>query len=121
MPWHIAAGEQFDVHITVGDYDVACAVVERVPSGFIFIGSSLDPCQVVCPGKYCARFWRTDIPSGEGSLVFILMGEHEFTYTLMAAPFAMPWQYSIKGKAIDFNLQPHLIRGDYWIRVDASL
>ena len=98
-PWALPEGE-VQVTIAIQDYDDFAQVVETLPEGFSFVGSSLPEVAVeVLPG----------------TLTFTLLGEEEFTYTVKAP--AVEATYGFSGIVLDQNKTEEQIAGDSSLRV----
>lgn len=86
LPASVARGEQFQVTVNVADYGSAGQVLEKIPSGFTYLGSSLQDEAVSVNGS---------------KISFLLMGETGFSYTLEAP--ASSGTYIFEGLLRDIN------------------
>ena len=98
-PWVLPEGE-VQVTIAVQDYGAFAQVVETLPQGFSFVGSSLPDVAVEV---------------ALGTLTFTLLGEKEFTYTVQAP--AVEATYSFSGIVRDQNKTEEQIGGDSSMQV----
>lgn len=86
MPASVTRGDQFQVTVNVANYGSAGQVLEKIPSGFTYLGSSL----------------QDEAVSLNGSKVsFLLMGETSFSYTLEAP--SSSGTYTFEGLLRDIN------------------
>ena len=97
--WVLPEGE---VHVTIvtQDYGAFAQVVETLPEGFSFTGSSLPDVAV-----------EVEI----STLIFTLLGEEEFTYTVQASD--VEGTYTFSGILRDQNKSEEQIGGDSSLRV----
>ncbi len=86
LPASVTRGEQFQVTVNVADYGSAGQVLEKIPSGFTYLGSSLQDEAVSVNGS---------------KISFLLMGETGFSYTLEAP--ASSGTYTFEGLLRDIN------------------
>ena len=98
-PW-VAPGGQMQVTITARDHGAFAQVVETLPGGFRYVGSSLPDSAVSV---------RLD------SVTFTLLGEERFTYTVEAP--AVEASYSFSGLVRDQHNDERQIGGDTSLRV----
>jgi PGF-pre-PGF domain-containing protein len=70
LPASVNAGEEFQVTVNVADYGAAGQLLEKLPQGFTFVGSTLPE--------------RAVNVNGDG-ISFLLIDEKSFSYTLKAA------------------------------------
>ena len=98
-PWALPESE-VQVTIAVQDYGAFAQVVETLPQGFSFVGSSLPDVAVEV---------------GLGTLTFTLLGEKELTYTVQAP--AVEATYSFSGIVRDQNKTEEQVGGDSSLRV----
>lgn len=96
----VAPGEQAEVTIAASGYGDFGQVVETLPEGFSYVGSTLSAAAV---------------NAAEGTVKFTLLGEEEFTYTV-AAP-AAEGNYTFAGVLLDMNKDEESIGGDAELRV----
>ena len=96
-----ASGSELRVTITASNYGAFGQVVETLPEGFTFLGSSLDDADQV---------------SSEGQTVqFTLLGDSRFTYTV-TVPSA-EGRYTFSGIIKNDNLEERTVRGHTQFRV----
>jgi hypothetical protein len=100
MPTLVNVGAPFTVSISVSDYGSFGQVVETIPSGFIYVESSLGVTQTEDAGN---------------TLKFTLMGESSFYYTLIAPNHEN--SYTFCGIIIDGDSNEFTIGGDTSIMV----
>ena len=98
-PW-VAPGGQLQVTITAQDYGAFAQVVETLPEGFRFVGSSLPSAAVNAEAE---------------TVRFTLLGDEQFTYTAMA-PDA-EGVYSFSGVLLDQNKAEEQVGGQTSLRV----
>ncbi|MDE2837412.1 MAG: hypothetical protein OXL97_07880 [Chloroflexota bacterium] len=98
----VAPGGQIEVTITARNYGVFAQVVETVPGGFTFLGSSLPDAAVSA---------RLD------SVTFTLLGEEQFTYTVQAPGVAA--EFSFSGTVRDQHRTEVQTGGETSLRVGA--
>ena len=98
-PWALPESE-VQVTIAVQDYGAFAQVVETLPEGFSFVGSSLP---------------EVAVEVGLGTLTFTLLGEKEFTYTVQAP--AVEATYSFSGIVRDQNKTEEQVGGGSSLRV----
>ena len=95
-----APGSELRVTITASNYGVFGQVVETLPEGFTFVGSSLDDAQF----------------SSEGQTVqFNLLGDSRFTYTVMVSHVA--GRYTFSGIIKNTDREEQTISGHMQLRV----
>ena len=71
LPASVASGADFTVSISAADYGAIGSVVETIPAGFTYVGSTLDDAlQVTVNGN---------------TVSFNLLGESSFDYTVTAS------------------------------------
>jgi len=111
--------QPFDVTIETGDYGVAAVVLEYLQSGLSYVDSSVDDCQVICPGPRCQEFMQLlGLEKTSGTLLaFILIGEREVTYRVQADS---PGVHQIAGKLTDWELVSHKIAGTQYVRASGE-
>ena len=98
-PW-VAPGGQMQVTITARDHGAFAQVVETLPGGFRYVGSSLpDSAVSVRPA----------------TVTFTLLGEEQFTYTVQAPPVASTYTFS--GLVRDQHRDELQVGGDTSLRV----
>ncbi|MXW30838.1 MAG: DUF11 domain-containing protein [Chloroflexi bacterium] len=100
----IAPGGQIEVTITARNYGAFAQVVETLPGGFTFVGSSLPDAAVDA---------RLD------AITFTLLGEEQFTYTVQAP--AVEAEFTFSGVVRDQHKVEHEVGGDTSLRVGPSL
>jgi len=86
LPASVTRDEQFQVTVNVANYGSAGQVLEKIPSGFTYLGSSLQDEAVSVNGS---------------KISFLLMGETGFSYTLEAP--ASSGTYTFEGLLRDIN------------------
>ena len=101
----VAPGGQLTVTVNTGSYGSAGSLVETLPDGFTYDGSSLPEFQVGQTGQ---------------NVTFTLFGDTEVTYTVTAS--SMPGEYMFGGDITDFGTPPvtATVGGDKIITVDGS-
>ena len=98
-------GDAGEVVVTIdAEYGMFGQVVEVVPDGFGYVSSSLPDDGVTVEGQ---------------TVTFIVLGESNFTYTVIAASTA--GTYSFSGVLTDENRMEHAIEGDSSIAVVAMV
>ena len=102
MPATVEPGEVFTVSMTASDYGTFGKIVEELPVGFSFVGSPLDVSQV-------------DTDSANNSVIFLLLGESSFEYTVMAGSEGA---YIFDGNILDEDKNSTAVSGDTLITVD---
>ena len=103
LPATVAAGEQFEVGIEVSGVGAFGRVVESLPPGFAYLGSSLPPDQVEVSGQ---------------QVKFTFMGDGiSFTYSVEAP--STEDNYTFAGIVKDENRVEYPIGGDQEIAVGA--
>ena len=95
-----APGGEIQVTITASNYGSFGQVVETLPEGFTFLGSSLDDAQVE--------------PEGQ-TLLFSLLGDSRFTYTVTVP--SVEGRYTFSGIIKNINREEQTIRGHTQFRV----
>ena len=86
LPASVNAGEEFKVTVDVADYGAAGQLLEKIPQGFTFVGSTLPERAVTANGN---------------RISFFLMDEKSVSYTLKAA--SSPGTYKFEGLLRDIN------------------
>jgi PGF-pre-PGF domain-containing protein len=86
LPASVNAGEEFQVMVNVADYGEAGQLLEKLPQGFTFVGSTLPEKAVNANGD---------------RISFLLIDEKSFSYTLKAA--SSPGTYKFTGLLRDVN------------------
>lgn len=86
LPASVNAGEEFQVTVNVADYGEAGQLLEKLPQGFTFVGSTLP---------------ERAVTTNNNRISFLLMGEKSFSYTLKAA--SSPGTYKFAGFLRDLN------------------
>jgi PGF-pre-PGF domain-containing protein len=79
LPSSVGSSEVFEVTINVADYGAAGQVLEKLPSGFTYINSTLPERAVTVNGS---------------KVSFLLMTEKSFSYTLKAPESSGTYQFS---------------------------
>jgi len=103
MPSSVAAGENFDVNISVSDFGAFGQVVETLPAGFSYVSSTLSEAAVDVEGQV-VKFT-------------LLEDDTNFTYTVTAS--YTPDTYSFSGIIKDEDIIESTISGDTQIIVPA--
>ena len=98
----VAPGGQIQVTVTARNYGAFAEVVETLPGGFRYVGSSLPDSAV------SVRL---------ATVTFALLGEERFTYTVQAPRVEAP--YSFSGIVLDQHKEELQIGGDTSLRVGA--
>ena len=101
-PW-VAPGGTMEVAITARGYGGLGRVIETLPEGFGYAGSTLPDSGVKVEGD---------------TLTFTLLGEERFSYTVTAP--AVEGQYSFSGALLDANLVREEVGGDTLLRVGSE-
>ena len=101
-PW-VAPGGTMEVAITARDYGGLGRVIETLPEGFGYAGSTLPDSAVKV---------ESDM------LKFTLLGEERFAYTVTAP--AVEGQYSFSGALLDANVVREEVGGDTLLRVGSE-
>ncbi len=96
----VAPGGQIEVTITARNYGAFAQVVETLPGGFTFAGSSLPDAAVEA---------KLD------AITFTLLGEEQFTYTVQAP--AVEAEFTFSGVVRDQHKVEHEVGGDTSLRV----
>ncbi len=96
----VAPSGRIEVTITARDYGAFAQVVETIPGGFTYVGSSLPTAAVNA---------RLD------AVTFTLVGEEQFTYTVEAP--AVEATFSFSGLVRDQHKVEHEVGGDASLRV----
>jgi len=103
MPSSVSTGASFDIDITTFDYGAFGQVVETLPAGFSYVGSTLSEAAV-------------DV---EGQVVkFTLLDEADFSYTVAAS--STTGTYTFSGTLKDEDLNEYGIGGDTQITVTTT-
>ena len=95
LPDSVNVGDFFTVSITVADYGTFGGIVETIPNGFTYDGSTLGESQVIEDGN---------------SVRFILYGEENFEYTVTAP--STEGTYTFNGIVKDEDLYESTVGGD---------
>ncbi len=101
-PW-VAPGGTMEVSITARGYGALGRVIETLPEGFGYAGSTLPDSGVKVEGA---------------TLKFTLLGEERFAYTVTAP--AAEGQYSFSGALLDANVVREVVGGDTLLRVGSE-
>jgi len=104
LPATVAAGASFNVGITVSGYGSFGQVVESLPAGFSYAGSSIGASQVQVTGNV---------------VKFTLIGETSFTYSVTAS--ATAGSYTFSGIIKDEDLVSHVIGGNTGINISGPV
>ena len=96
----VEPGGRIEVTITARGYGAFAQVVEKVPGGFTYVGSSLPNAAVSV---------KLD------SITFTLLGEEQFSYTVQAP--AVEAEFSFSGIVRDQHKVEHEVGGDASLRV----
>jgi PGF-pre-PGF domain-containing protein len=86
LPSSVNAGEEFQVTVKVADYGEAGQLLEKLPQGFTFVGTTLP---------------ERAVTINDNRISFLLMDEKSFTYTLKAT--LSPGTYKYSGLLRDIN------------------
>lgn len=100
----VAPGSQIEVTITAQNYGAFAQVMETLPGGFTFVGSSLPDAAVDA---------RLD------AITFTLLGEEQFTYTVQAP--AVEAEFTFSGVVRDQHKVEQEVGGDISLRVGPPL
>ena len=95
LPASVNVGAPITVSITVADYGTFGGIVETIPNGFTYDGSTLSESQVIEDGN---------------SVKFILYGETNFKYTVTAP--STEGTYIFSGIVTDEDLYESTVGGD---------
>lgn len=101
-PW-VAPGGTMEVSITARGYGGLGRVIETLPEGFGYAGSTLPDSGVKVEGD---------------TLKFTLLGEERFSYTVTAP--SVEGQYSFSGALLDENVVREEVGGDTLLRVGSE-
>ena len=93
---------QVVVTIAAADYGSAAGVTETLPTGFVYVSSSLSASQINESGQ---------------NVRFILQGDTSFTYTVTAS--STPGSYDFSGTLRDFDKTDHTVGGVDTVTVEA--
>ena len=96
----VAPGGQTEVTMTARNYGAFALVVETLPGGFRYVGSSL---------------LDSAVSVGPNSVTFTLLGRERFTYTVQAPPVASTYTFS--GFVWDQHSDAFRVGGDTILRV----
>ena len=100
----VAPGGTVTVTITASGYGQAGGVTETLPTGFSYVGSSLDSSQV-------------DDELGGNRVRFTLQGDTSFTYSVTASD--TPGSYDFEGMLRDFERDNYTVGGATMVTVTA--
>ena len=98
----VAPRGQVVVTIAAADYGSAAGVTETLPTGFVYVSSSLSASQINESGQ---------------NVRFILQGDTSFTYTVTAS--STPGSYDFSGTLRDFDKTDHTVGGVDTVTVEA--
>ena len=104
LPASVEPGEQFTVSMEVSDYGTFGGIVETIPNGFTYDGSTLSGSQVIEDGN---------------SVKFLLYGETNFEYTVTASSTEDTYMFS--GIIKDEENSEFTVGGDTSIDVETAL
>src|SRR5512133_3903010 len=86
LPSSVNAGEEFQVTVNLANYGDAGQLLEKLPQGFTFVGSTLPERAVTVNGN---------------RISFLLINEKSFSYTVKAT--SSPGTYKFSGILRDIN------------------
>ena len=101
-PWTVS-GDHVEVTIAAQDFGAFAQVIETLPEGFRFVGSTLPAYAVDTDGN---------------TITFTLLGEEQFTYTVEAP--RVEGTYSFSGLVLDQHKVEQHIGGDTSLRVGSA-